>query len=136
MAAPRLSVEVDGLKELRKALRDIDKGFARELGQAGKRAAEIVADEARPKLPVRSGRARASVRATAGRGGSVVAGGATAPYVPWLTFGGNVGRDDSVQRPVIRGGRYFYPALRARRDAVVDAFAAAVEQLTKKAGLQ
>lgn len=136
MAAPRLRVDVDGLKDLRKALRDIDKGFARELGQAGKRAAEIVADEARPKLPVRSGRARASVRATAGRGGSVVAGGARAPYVPWLTFGGNVGRDGSVQRPVIRGGRYFYPALKARRGDVVETFEQSVEQLIEKAGLK
>lgn len=131
-----LRVEVDGLRALRAALRDVDKSFSRELGQAGKRAAELVAESARAKVPVRSGAARGSVRATAGRGGSVSGGGARAPYFPWLDWGGRVGRGKSVYRPVVQGGRYLYPALGERRDDVIDTFVALVDELTRKAGLQ
>lgn len=136
MAQPHLRIEVDGLRALRAALREIDRGFARELGQAGKKAAEIVAAEARSKVPVRTGRARTSIRATAGRGGSVRGGGARAEYFPWLEFGGAVGRNDSVYRPEVRGGRYLWPSLAEHRDEVVDVFADAVKDLTKRAGLQ
>lgn len=131
-----LRIEVDGLKKLRAALRDVDQSFSKELGQAGKKAADIVAQAARQKVPVRTGRARDSIRSTAGRGGSVAGGGARAPYYPWLDWGGRVGRNDSVSRPRLKSGRYLYPALAERRDDVVGEFADLVNELTARAGLR
>lgn len=114
-------VEVRGIVELRKALRDIDKDLAKELGAGLAEAARIVADEARAHVPVRTGRAAASIKVRKQQTGAALAvGGAKAGYYPWLDFGGKVGRRHSVRRPVIPGGRYIYPALR-RKDAEVKA---------------
>lgn len=129
-------IRVEGLRELRGTLRRVDTGLAKELGQAGKKAAEMVVATARPKVPVRTGRARRSLRATASRGGSVVGGGSKAPYFGWLDFGGRVGRNKTVSRPVITGGRIIYPALAERRNDVIDEFVQQVDDLVRKAGLK
>lgn len=67
-----------------------------------------VARDARSHVPHRSGRAGASYRS---RGVVIEFGGADAPYVPWLEFGGRVGRKRSVLRAFNPQGRYVYPAI-------------------------
>jgi hypothetical protein len=47
--ARRTGVEVRGLDQFRKELRQLDRSFGKELGQANKRAAEVVATAARAK---------------------------------------------------------------------------------------
>lgn len=132
-----VGIGVEGLAELRRALRRVgDKVATRELGQAGKTAAGIVAERARSKVPVQTGRARDSVRAVVAQGGGAIKGGrASVPYYAWLDFGGRVGRNRSVERPFIRRGRYIYPALDERMDDVIDTYEKLVAAVFRDAGL-
>ena len=131
-----LAVQVDGLKELRRSFARVDKSLSRELGQAGKKAAEVVAVSARAKVPVKTGRARASVRAIASHGGGAVrAGGARAPHYPWLDFGGRVGRRNSVYRPVRKAGRYIYPSIAEHSADIYDIYERELDAVLRKAGL-
>lgn len=108
----------------------------KELGRAGKEAADVVARAARDKVPVVTGRARSSVRAVARSGGGAVAGGgAKVPYYGWLDFGGRVGRNNSVTRPVIQRGRFIYPALDEHHDEVVDTYERLLRDVLRAADL-
>lgn len=76
--------------------------------------AKNVAADARARVPHRTGRAAQSYRAS----GTAVSFGAGVPYVPWLEFGGQVGRKDAsgrgnVKRPYVKEGRHVYPAINA-----------------------
>lgn len=94
--------------ELRSALRTLSDDIGDlVLSELESIATGVVAD-ARAKVPHRSGAAQASYRTT---GTSVSMG--DVPYVPWLEFGGDVGRKGSVRRRHVRGGRYLYPAITA-----------------------
>lgn len=131
-----LRIEVEGLKEARKALKAAGDGMDKDLGQAGKKAADIVARTAAPRVPVRTGAAARSMRPKVSYGGgAVVFGGAKVPYAGWLEFGGRVGRDKSVTRDVIKGGRYIYPVLAEKRDEVVDTYEELVRDVLRRAGL-
>lgn len=58
------TIRVEGANELRKALRHIgDQGLKDQLKSAHKSAAQIVADDALPSVPIRTGRLRLSVKA-------------------------------------------------------------------------
>lgn len=81
-------IEVDS-RDLRRALRDIgDKGLKKTLAGANKSAAQVVVDEALPRVPVRSGRLKAAVRALGSqKEGSAVAGNARVPYAAAVHWG-------------------------------------------------
>lgn len=126
-------VEVEGLDELRKTLRRVgDAELPKELRKANKRAAEIVAKAAAAKVPVKTGRTRASVRALGSqRDAKVRAGGAKVPWYGFLDFGGKRPRD-RVGRPRIKQGRYIYPALAEKRDEVADVYEREVRDLLRR----
>lgn len=42
---------IEGIDDLRRALRGIDRGLGRAIGQANKRVASVYVDRARPKIP-------------------------------------------------------------------------------------
>lgn len=131
-------VHVEGLRELSKAIRDLeDKELKKGLRQANLEAAKVVADGARSKVPIRSGRARASVKPSAGQKfASIRAGGNRAAYFGWLDFGGTRRpREMKPSRRKIKEGRYIYPTVRERRDEIVDVYADALTALLKRAGL-
>jgi hypothetical protein len=120
-------IRVDGIPEVAKALRAVDKGLVKLLRDGMKEAAEIAATEIRTRVPKRSGRAAASVKAKGtNKGGGITFGGTKAPYYPWLDFGGSVGKghqagkafSGAVKRPIIDGGRYVYPGVAATQDEV------------------
>lgn len=94
--------------ELRTALRNVSDDIADLVMSELEDIARGVAADASRLVPHRSGRAAASYRA---RGSAVEFGGEAAPYVPWLEFGGKVGRKDSVARPFVKRGRYLYPVM-------------------------
>lgn len=128
-------VQVRGLKELQRSLRQIDKGLGPEMRKGLNEVAEIVAGSARPLVPVRTGKARASIKAgSSARGAAIKVGGTKAPYFPWLDFGGRVGPEKSVRRPFIPGGRYIYPSLRRHRDDVETKLFEVLERLAAAAG--
>lgn len=134
-------IEVDGLKDLQRELRAVDKDFPKELRLANKGAAEIVADATRASFASRGGvapKVAPSVKALAQqRSASVKIGGAKYPYAMGSEFGGR-GRPRTRQFPPWRGngegaGYSLYESIRAQRDKVMDSYGDALDRLTKKA---
>ena len=121
MAAPLAGFRVTGLRELRKAMRDAEAGSQKHLQRRFKSVATLVASAIASRVTVGpTGHAAASVRprATATSAG-IVAGGPSAPYFPWLDFGGSVGRghrpgdpwSGAVKRYNPKGGIWIYPTI-------------------------
>jgi hypothetical protein len=130
------TVVVRGLRDVQKALRDVDRELGPELRKGLNEVAEIVASAARPLVPTRSGRARASIKVgSSQRAAQLKVGGTKAEYFPWLDFGGTVGRKHATRRPFIKEGRYIYPTLRKKRADVEDKLFEVVGRLTDRAGL-
>lgn len=137
-------VEVRGIRELSTAFRQVDREASAELKARFLDIARKVVNTAQGKMPHDSGKAQASVKPKGSdRGASIAFGGTAAPYMPWLDFGGSVGKghkpglawSGSVKRDW-RGapsgsGRYVYPAISERRteteQAALDAMTAAAK---------
>lgn len=89
----RPEVRVEGLKQLRKQLNDMDneltkKSTKSELSNIMKEAAEPVLQEIEKRVPVRSGALRSSLRTGGGVSSSVVrAGIARIPYAGVINYG-------------------------------------------------
>lgn len=135
-------VEVQGLTELRKALNTVDKNLGKELGQANKRVAEIVARGTRAAMPERSGALRGSVTARAQqRYGVVQVGKPNVPYAGWMEFGGRRRlaytrqREATPSRPIIKIGRYAYPTVYDNREELREVYEDELERLLRRAGL-
>lgn len=127
-------IQIRGLKELRRGLREVDKALGPELRKGLNEIADIVGDAARPLVPSRTGKARASIKAKSTETAvQLKVGGAKAPYYGWLDFGGKVGRSKSVRRPFIQGGRYIYPTLRRKREHIDDALLDVLERVAGEA---
>lgn len=133
----RAYVEITGLKELRAQLRAADAALPKQIRVALNSASELVIDYARPRVPQRSGRARGSLKVRSSQTQArIAAGGRTAPYYPFLDFGGRVGRGKSVERPFYTEGRYIYPGLRQNRDKITQAMSDALTELLTGAGFE
>lgn len=130
-------VRIDGLREIVRAIRAVDADLAKALRLGANKAAAIVVDAARAKMPSRTGRAKTSVRAKSTRTAArVTSGGKRAPYVPWLDYGGNVGRGNTAHRPFIADGRYVYPAFRANREQFEKIYRDELQDIVRRAGLE
>lgn len=130
-------IEIEGLRDFMRGLRAVDTELPKALRIAGNEAAEIVVDDARRRIPKRSGRAAASIKARSTRVAvRIASGGKRAPYVPWLDYGGKVGPGKSVERPWRPDGRYVYPAFTDNRAAVDDRYRAALRRMASDAGLE
>lgn len=111
-------IRVDGLAEFSRNLKRLDADLPKVLRLALNESGDLVVDTAKPKVPRRSGRAANSMKARSTRTASrVTEGGSRAPHMPWLDFGGRVGRHKSVERPFLKKGRYLYPAYISLRDS-------------------
>lgn len=132
-----MNIEVAGLREFRAQLKAMDANLPKQIRVALNAAADLVISYARPKVPRRTGRAAASLKARSGQlEAKVAAGGRTAPYYPWLDFGGSVGVNKSVHRPFYREGRYVYVALREQNPKITEAMSVALTDLATAAGLE
>lgn len=130
-------VRVEGLAQFRRGLRDLDRAAPRALRLAGNEAATLVVDAARPTIPRRSGRAAASVKTRSSQAAvKVVSGGARAPHMPWLDYGGRVGPNDSVSRPFNPDGRYVYPAFRRVRSQFTTVLQEALQRIADESGVE
>lgn len=131
-------LEIKGLAEFQKALREVNPILAKKLDDELTVIAEKVAVGARGRVPSVSGRARGSIVAGAGSGGPFVKGGGSrAPYYGWLDFGTRTPRRHQSRRlgPWKRTGkgpiegRYIFPQIDQDRDEIIkaasDAFAKA-----------
>lgn len=131
------AIRISGLREFNRNLRQLDRSLPKGLRLAGNKAADIVVTEAKPRVPRRTGRAAASVRAASTRTSARVrGGGAKVPYYPWLDFGGRVGRNNSVSRPFIKEGRYIWKAFADRRADVQDELHDALVDVARSAGIE
>lgn len=129
-------IKIDGLAQFVRSLKKLDSDLPKALRVGLNAAGQIIVDWAKPKVPHRSGKAAATIRtrstATMVR---VSEGGNKAPYMPWLDFGGKVGRKKSVGRPFLKEGRFLYAGLNAERDRVYDAVVAALLDAAQSAGV-
>lgn len=133
------AIRVDGLKEFNKQLKQLDDDLPKALRVALNKSADLVVNAARPKVPKRSGRAAASIKARSTRTAVRVSfGGNRAPYMPWLDFGGRVGRKKRVKRAFLKEGRYVYPAYFQKRDSgeFQRVLQEALVEVAKQAGLE
>jgi hypothetical protein len=102
-------IKIEGLNQFVGNLKTIDAGLPKAVRRAFNEAADVVVDDASPRVPRRSGRARGSVRSrSTQRFARISGGGGKAPHYPWLDFGGRVGRRGSARRPFLTEGRYIY----------------------------
>jgi hypothetical protein len=128
---------VRGLAEFSRSLRKVDSEAAKGLRVASNEAADFLINATRPKMPSRTGAARKSLKARSTRTAVRVSmGGPRAPYVPWLDFGGHVGRGNSVRRPFIKEGRYLYPTFHANRDQFQQILQESLVRAAESAGLE
>jgi hypothetical protein len=123
--ARRLARQFDGLGD------DVQKTVNQEIGLISGRMVSRI----RARVPSKSGRARASVRA---QGGKITAGGTGAPHYPWLEFGGSTkvpGAGRRVQRGFIKTGRYIFPTISEGKAKDLAAVENALARVAKKHGL-
>lgn len=130
-------VIVGGLRDLNKALKAADLDAVDAMKAALKAIAEGVAVDVRSRVPHASGRAAASYKPRGGvKGAAIAYGGGKAPYAPWLDFGGRVGKARSVKRPIVKGGRYLYPAIADNMEDVQAKVAEAISDITGRYGFK
>lgn len=124
-------VLTEGIKELRRDLKAIDKALPRELTKALKTAAEEVLPIARALAPRRSGRLAASLRASGASNRASIR--SKLPYanaVHWGT-GARIGKPGPHN---IAASKFVVRAVDQRRDQVVDTLGDAIDDLAKRHG--
>jgi len=158
---PARDIEVHGIRELRAALKAAEGHSVKELQQANKDAAEIVASAARLRAPRgkhegggKIGTIVSSIKAQATSGRGVVAfGGARAPHAPVYEFGGSIPRrgarathgaaiktaqashrafgSHGIPTTQIEKQAYIYPAIHAERDRVLHQYEQALGRIVR-----
>lgn len=150
---PAPAIQVRGLREVTNALRKVDreipKGFRGAFLPIARRVVAGVKGAVNADAKNPTGRAASSVTARASqRGAAVSFGGATAPYFPWLDFGGTTGRghipgqawSGSIKRPwaghPVGSGRYVYPTIEEQREEIMATAEEAVLSAARAAGFE
>jgi hypothetical protein len=131
-----VKIGVTGLAEFNRGLRKLDSEAPKGLRVALNGVADLLIDSTRPKIPRRTGRAAASLKAKSTRTSARVSvGGRNARYYPWLDFGGKTGIRRSVDRAFFKEGRYLYPTLREIGPDIGRALEVALTEVARNAGL-
>lgn len=118
-------VEIIGLREFRRDLKKIDPELQKQLRSELLDLGKEIADDARADVPVRTGRARDSIKAGVSGNNAYIQGGKkTVPYYAWLDFGGVLrptgGRRNTQVREFRKDGRFIYPAIDRARPKILD----------------
>lgn len=122
------AAQIEGLREVQKALRDLSDDLKNEMKPTHLEAAKVVAEAAKPLAPVRTGRLAASIRAAAVRtGGRVRIGAGSVPYAGPIHFGWPAHR--------IKPQPFVYDALDPRRDDVAAIYVERLNDLIVKHGI-
>lgn len=130
-------IQITGLRELQRALKEMDANLPRKIRVALNKASELVISWAQPRVPKKTGKARASLKTRSSqRAARIAAGGTRAPWFPWLDFGGEVGRNKATKREFIKVGRYIYKAAELKRDETTEVMAKALTELATEAGFE
>lgn len=134
------AIHVEGLAELRKTLGQIDKELPKRLRVKLRKVGEKVAADARADVPVKSGRARASIKAGASGNTAYVQGGRkTVAYFGWLEYGGVLkptgARRNTIKRERKPAGRFLYPAIKRNSEHITREATAAFAETARELGL-
>ncbi|NUO56024.1 MAG: HK97 gp10 family phage protein [Hamadaea sp.] len=129
------AIRVDGLNEFVRNLKKLDSDAAKVLRVAFNAAGESITEEARAKVPTKSGRARASVKMRSTQTAARIVGGSKkAPYYPWLDFGGTTPKGG--RRPFLKDGRYIYAAYFRQREGIAAKLELALINAAQAAGVE
>lgn len=132
-----VKVEIRGLNEVAGAFRRVNADAPAALKSEYSAVAGRVASRAAGLVPKLTGRAAGSLKPRASaRGAAIVAGGSAAEHYPWLDFGGRVGRQKSVLRDHVTGGRYIYPTIAAEGDNIKRGTEEAIVNAARKSGFE
>jgi hypothetical protein len=130
------AIRIRGLAEFNRSLRALSKDAPKQLRLVGNEAAAVVVKDAAGGMPKVSGKASGSVRAASTRTAARVrAGGAKAPYYPWLDYGGHVGQHGSTVRPFVKAGRFLYPAYARNRAPIEELLTDGLAEVARNSGL-
>lgn len=137
--ATKFTIEVEGFTDLSRALRAMGEQEKKELVKVHAGAADLVYRTALPRVPVRSGNLKNSLRpaATARYGAVRVGGKRSAPYAGPIHFGWP-NRPNVLKEwygGPIRPNPFLYDAFDRRREEVESLFMLGVRKAAKKAGL-
>lgn len=117
-------VSVRGVRELARSLRQFEGGVA-DLRDANEKVGKIVAEDAKRRVPRRSGKLAGTIRATrAPHRVKIGAGGARAVYGPVIHWGWPARH--------IRRSAFLTEAAAATRPQWIDAYTADIDRLTRK----
>lgn len=132
-------IKIEGLREFNRGLRKMDRELPKGLRLAGNAAANIVVDEAKPRIPTGpgvGGHVKSTLKAASTRTAARVSfGSKRLPYGAWLDFGGRVGRNRSVHRPFLKQGRYVWKSFADRRAEVEQTLQTELVKVARGAGL-
>ena len=127
MAAQKPGVTTEGIRDLQRDLRAIDKKLPRELNKGLREGLEkTVVPRAKQLAPVRSGRLRESIRA--GGGGSKLYVRSALPYAGAIHWGWPARN--------IRRNPFIEQAVEERLDDVVEVMGDTVEELARRHGFR
>lgn len=122
-----MTIRVEGVSEVRRALRKMD-GGAQDLKEAHAEGAAVVAAEARALVPYRTGVLAGSIRSSGqARAGVVRAGRASVPYAGPIHFG--------WAKHGISPQPFLYEAADRRADEVRDRYLRGLRSLARDSGL-
>lgn len=133
-----VAIDVVGLKDFQRELRQMDKAWAKELRVANKKAAEPIAKDTRSSFASRPGvapKVAASVKVLAEqRSASIKIGGDKYPYA----MGSEFGSIQFKQFPPHRGsgseaGYSLYPSIRSNRENVINVYGDLIDEVAKAA---
>lgn len=131
------AIQIRGLNEFVRSLKQLDADLAKVLRVTFNQAGQVIVTEARSKVKARTGRARASVRATSTQKAFRITGGSKrVPYYAWLDFGGTIRPRNTIHRPFMRDGRYIYAAYFKHRDELAGQLEAALLDAARAAGVE
>ena len=143
-AVGAVGINIEGLEELSRALKELDSDLPKELRKANKEVATFVASDARSAASGLGGvaaKAAPSVKPSAGATYAGVAlGGGAYPFAAGAEFGGQ-GRPTTMQFQPWRGsgpgaGYFLYPTITRNSDRIEDEYGTALDDLIRKAGLK
>lgn len=131
------AIKIEGLAAFTKNLKKLDSDLPKALRMAFNACADVVVTDARQKIPTRSGKAKASVKARSTATASRIVGGSKrVPYYPWLDFGGRVGKSGSIRRPFLKDGRYIYNAYFRNRERYAGLVEQSLLDVARQAGIE
>lgn len=134
-----VQIHIEGLAELRKALKDLDGSLPKVLRVALNRAVSTVTADAASRVPKRTGRTAATVKgASTQTKARVKGGGSRAPHFGWLDFGGKrVGRGGGIATRQFRDkGRYIWLSFSQNREQVMEDLQKALVDAARQIGLE